>query len=67
MHLPSVVPDLDVLEDRGFGLCSGLELGPLDEFDFQRVEEALSKCVVVAVPASGHTLAVMPCSLSFIR
>ncbi len=49
-----VIEDLDVVEDCGSGLLSGVEVVEVNEFILQRTEEALGAGVVVAIALGGH-------------
>jgi hypothetical protein len=46
----AVVEHLDKLEDRLSGIVSGVESLPLDQFKFQRGEEALRYCIIPTIP-----------------
>ena len=54
MAARGVVPAFDELEagDASLGLC--LELPAVEQLAFERCEEALAHCVVVAIANSAH-------------
>ena len=54
MQALPVIEDLDVFEDGGLGLLSGVEVVEMNEFILQRTEEALGAGVVVAIAMLGR-------------
>ena len=52
----SVVEALDVLEDFYLHLPSRFNVGTIDGFNFERMEETFCYGVVVAVAATAHAL-----------
>ena len=54
VHSAAIVERLDVLEDTCSRLISGPVVLVVDELGLQRVEEALLRCVVVAVALATH-------------
>jgi hypothetical protein len=54
MPTAGVIEAVDVLEDGGFGLTTGLPCGPPDQFGLDRIEEGLNGGVIVAVTLAAH-------------
>ena len=49
-----IVPALDELNDGHSGLGLGLELAPVEQFAFERREEALAHGVVISIANRSH-------------
>jgi hypothetical protein len=49
MPAARVIEAVDVLEDGGFGLASGLPRAAPDQFGLDRLEEGLDGSVIVAI------------------
>lgn len=54
MPTARVIEAVDVLEDGGFCLASGLPRAAPDQFGLDRLEEGLNGGVIIAVALSAH-------------
>lgn len=50
----AIIIHLDVFKDFYFGFVPGLELHPVDQFDFERVYKTLSDSVVPTIALLAH-------------
>ncbi len=56
LSLPIVIR-FDVLKDSGFGHSPSSVTFSVNEFDFQRVEKALHRSIVIAIGSAAHAAA----------
>ena len=66
MQALPVIEYLDVFEDGGSGLLSGVEVVEVNEFILQRTEEALGAGVVLAVAAAAHLPLARPAETAWV-